>query len=169
MPQGYEIKIQGQPITKCQLGFKLQLINTSFAFLLPFLYKSLSQAPLGGVLLTSSCLMLPNLGQFLLIYLLKNFFYGCTHSIGKFLLTFLICLSLSFNSLNTCHACQFLLGFLYRSCRNSCFTDSAFLTKQRYGITWYPPSLFTEQQTIAQRKKKQTLGKEGKSQDPCCI
>lgn len=40
MPQGYEIEIEGQPITKSQLGFKLQPTNNFLILLLPFLYDS---------------------------------------------------------------------------------------------------------------------------------
>ena len=65
MPQGYEVKTQGQSVAK-SLGFKKLPINNFLALLPPFLYKSLSGGPIHEALLTISSLALPNSDPFLL-------------------------------------------------------------------------------------------------------
>ena len=56
---------KGQPIRNNQLGFNLQPVNNFLTLLLPFLYKSLSVAPVSGVRLTTSGLPHPCVNQFL--------------------------------------------------------------------------------------------------------
>ena len=57
---------KGQPIRDIHLGLNLQPVNNFLTLLLPFLYKSLSVAPVSAVLLTTSGLPQPCVNQFLL-------------------------------------------------------------------------------------------------------